>query len=643
MKNPLHIVQHPTHASRLSADDLHLFNEGSHLHLYDKLGAHLTTHNGKTGTYFAVWAPDATQVSVVGDFNQWEASATPLHARESSGIWEGFVPDVGQGAIYKYHITSRFGVKVPEKTDPMGFYQEHRPRTASVVWDLEYQWCDDDWMATRSQHNTLNAPISIYELHLGSWKRVAEENDRPLTYREITPQLVDYIKHMGFTHVEFLPLMEFPFDGSWGYQTTGYFAATSRYGTPQDMMHMIDVLHQNGIGVILDWVPSHFPIDGHALASFDGSYLYEHADPRKGFHPDWGSAIFNYNRNEVRSFLMSSASFWMDKFHIDGLRVDAVASMLYLDYSRDEGGWIPNMYGGRENLEAISFLQRLNQEMYRLYPDTQMFAEESTSYAMVSRPTYVGGLGFGFKWDMGWMNDTLRYFHKEPIHRKYHLNDLTFRQIYAHTENFVLPLSHDEVVHGKGSLLGAMPGDFWQKFANLRLLLGYQYAQQGKKLLFMGSEFGQWDEWNYSKSLDWHLLNYAPHQGLLHWVSDLNHLYRNEPSLHAGDCDPYGFEWIDCHDSDASVLSFVRRGRGSNDLFLVVCNCTPVPRHHYEVGIWRDGFFKEVLNSDATVYGGSGMGNAGGVHATHVTRHNHPYSLNITLPPLSILYFKKDA
>lgn len=643
MKNPLHIVPHKQHATRLTADDLHLFNEGSHLHLYEKLGAHLMNHNGKAGTYFAVWAPDATTVSVVGDFNEWNAKTTPLHPRENSGIWEGFVPNIGQGAIYKYHISSRFGVNIPEKTDPMGFYQEHRPRTASVVWDLDYQWCDDNWMATRSHNNALNAPISIYELHMGSWKRVAEDNDRPLTYREIAPQLVEYMKHMGFTHVEFLPLMEHPFDGSWGYQTTGYFAATSRYGTPQDMMHMIDVLHQNGIGVILDWVPSHFPVDGHALASFDGSYLYEHADPRKGFHPDWGSAIFNYNRNEVRSFLMSSASYWMDKFHIDGLRVDAVASMLYLDYSRRDGGWIPNMYGGRENLEAISFLQRLNHEMYRLYPDTQMFAEESTSYAMVSRPTYVGGLGFGFKWDMGWMNDTLRYFHKEPIHRKYHLNDLTFRQIYAHTENFVLPLSHDEVVHGKGSLIGTMPGDFWQKFANLRLLLGYQHAQQGKKLLFMGCEFGQWDEWNYTKSLDWHLLNYEPHQGLLRWVADLNHLYRNEPALYEGDCDPYGFEWIDCHDSDASVLSFVRRGRSKDDLFLVVCNCTPVPRYNYEVGIWRDGYFKEVLNSDATTYGGSGMGNLGGVNANHVGRHNHPYSLNITLPPLSILYFKKDA
>lgn len=643
MKNPLHIVHHQQPVTRLTSDDLHLFNEGSHLHLYEKLGAHLMTHQGKTGTYFAVWAPDATQVSVVGDFNQWKAGVTALRARESSGIWEGFVPGIGQGAIYKYHISSRFGVRVPEKTDPMGFLQEHRPRTASVVWDLDYAWRDDDWMAARGQHNALNAPISIYELHLGSWKRVSEDNGRPLTYLEITPQLVEYVKHMGFTHVEFLPLMEHPFDGSWGYQTTGYFAATSRYGTPQDMMHMIDTLHQNGIGVILDWVPSHFPVDGHALASFDGSYLYEHADPRKGFHPDWGSAIFNYNRNEVRSFLMSSANFWMDKFHADGLRVDAVASMLYLDYSRQEGGWIPNMYGGRENLEAISFLQRLNHEMYRLHPDTQMFAEESTSYAMVSRPTYVGGLGFGFKWDMGWMNDTLRYFRKDPIHRKYHHNDLTFRQIYAHTENFVLPLSHDEVVHGKGSLLGSMSGDFWQKFANLRLLLGYQYAQQGKKLLFMGGEFGQWDEWNYTRSLDWHLLNYEPHQGLLRWVADLNHLYRNEQALHDCDCDPYGFEWIDCHDNDASVLSFVRRGRRTHDLFLVICNCTPVPRHDYAVGIWRDGYFREVLNSDATCYGGSGMGNYGGVHATSAGRHNHPYSLNVTLPPLSILYLKKDA
>ncbi len=643
MKNPLHLVHHRQPISRLTSDDLHLFNEGSHLHLYEKLGAHSATYGEKVGTHFAVWAPDATHVSVVGDFNQWNPATTPLHPRDNSGIWEGFVPDIGQGAIYKYHIISRFTSSVPEKTDPMGFYQEQRPRTASVVWDLGYEWHDADWMAASGRHNALNAPISIYELHLGSWKRVSEDHDRPLSYREVAPQLVEYVKHMGFTHVEFLPLMEHPFDGSWGYQTTGYFAATSRYGTPQDLMHLIDTLHQNGIGVILDWVPSHFPVDGHALAAFDGSYLYEHADPRKGFHPDWGSAIFNYNRNEVRSFLMSSAGFWLDKFHADGLRVDAVASMLYLDYSRRDGGWIPNMYGGRENLEAISFLQRLNHEMYRLYPDIQIFAEESTSYAMVSRPTYVGGLGFGFKWDMGWMNDTLRYFQKETVHRKYHQNDLTFRQIYAQAENFVLPLSHDEVVHGKGSLLGRMPGDFWQKFANLRLLLGYQFAQQGKKLLFMGGEFGQWDEWDYTRSLDWHLLNYEPHQGLERWVADLNRLYRNEPALHDCDCDPYGFEWIDCHDSDAGVLSFVRRGRRSDDLFVVICNCTPVPRYHYEVGIWRDGYFKEVLNSDALIYGGSGMGNLGGVTTRPMGRHHHPYSLDLTLPPLSILYLKKGA
>lgn len=643
MNKAFHLVKTSEPFSLLSAEDLYLFNEGSHLHLHDKLGAHPVMHNGMPGTYFAVWAPDATAVAVVGDFNHWEPSKTTLSPRGSSGIWEGFVPRVAKGALYKFHITSRFGGNIPEKNDPMGFYQEQPPLTASVVWDLDYKWNDAKWMATRGERNALDAPISIYEMHMGTWKRVPEQGNRPLTYREMAPQLVEYMEHTGFTHVEFMPLTEHPFDGSWGYQTTGYFAATSRYGTPQDLMYLIDTLHQNDIGVILDWVPSHFPIDGHSLASFDGSFLYEHADPRKGFHPDWGSAIFNYGRNEVRSFLMSSANFWLEKFHIDGLRVDAVASMLYLDYSRREGEWIPNVFGGRENLDAISFLQRLNQEMYRLHPDIQMIAEESTSYAMVSRPTYAGGLGFGFKWDMGWMNDTLRYFHKEPIHRKYHQNDLTFRQIYAHTENFVLPLSHDEVVHGKGSLLGAMPGDVWQKFANVRLLLGYQFAQQGKKLLFMGGEFGQWDEWNHNKSIDWHLLNYAPHQGLLRWVSDLNRVYRAEHALHNCDCDPYGFEWIDCHDSDTGVMSFVRRGRHSDDLMVIVCNLTPVPRFNYGVGIWKDGYFKEVLNSDATIYGGSGLGNYGGVTVDHSRRHNQPYSLNLTLPPLSIIYLKKDA
>jgi 1,4-alpha-glucan branching enzyme len=627
-------------APLLSDQDLYLFNEGSHLRLYDKLGAHPGQRGGVAGTTFAVWAPAAQYVSVLGDFNGWDRGRNPLLPRGQSGIWEGFVGGVGPGAAYKYHIASRYQGYRVDKADPLAFFAEVPPRTASVVWDLGYEWNDARWMASRGRRNDLAAPMSIYEVHLGSWMRVPEEGGRPLSYREIAPRLAEYVKRMGFTHVEFLPLTEHPFFGSWGYQTTSYFAPTSRFGTPQDLMALIDHLHQEGIGVILDWVPSHFPGDEHGLAYFDGTHLYEHADPQQGFHPDWKSYIFNYDRHEVRSFLLSSALFWLDRYHIDGLRVDAVASMLYLDYSRKAGEWVPNRFGGRENLGAISFLRRFNEEVYRHYPDVQTIAEESTAWPMVSRPTYLGGLGFGLKWDMGWMHDTLTYFHRDPIHRQYHHNELQFRAIYASSENFVLPLSHDEVVHGKGSLLSKMPGDDWQRFANLRLLFGYMFGQSGKKLLFMGSEWGQWAEWDHDRSLDWHQLAYAPHAGVQQWVADLNRLYRDEPALHEGDCRPAGFEWVDCTDSTSSVLSFLRRGTTSPSPLLVVCNFTPVPRMGYRVGVPAAGFWREVLNSDAQEYGGSGMGNQGGLEAEATPWHGHGQSLVLTLPPLGALFFK---
>lgn len=627
----------------LTEDDLYLFNEGSHNRLYEKLGARPLTVAGMEGTYFAVWAPDASQVSVVGDFNSWDKVSHLLRSREQSGIWEGFIPGVGKGVLYKYHIVSRHRRYQVEKADPFAFYNEVPPKTASIVLDLDYHWGDQEWMEERHRHNALDAPIAIYEVHLGSWMRVPEEDGRPLMYRELAPKLAEYVQKMGFTHVEFLPVMEHPFSGSWGYQITGYFAPTSRYGTPQDFMYLIDYLHQHGIGVILDWVPSHFPTDEHGLGFFDGAHLYEHAYPQKGFHPDWKSFIFNYGRHEVRSFLLSSALFWLDKYHADGLRVDAVSSMLYLDYSRKEGEWMPNPYGGRENLEAITFLRRFNEEVYKDYADVQTIAEESTAWPMVSRPTYLGGLGFGLKWDMGWMHDTLDYITKEPIFRKYHHNVLTFRMLYAFTENFILPLSHDEVVHGKASLLSKMPGDDWQKFANLRLLFGYMYAQPGKKLLFMGGEFGQWREWNHDESLDWHLLKYQRHVELQKWVEDLSRLYRREKALHEIDFDPAGFEWVDCSDFEQSVISFLRKGRAPDDIILVVCNFTPVPRFNYRVGAPGGGLWREVLNSDAQEYGGSGHGNLAGVKASPVALHGHPYSLNLTLPPLAAVFFKSEA
>lgn len=626
--------------SLLTEDDLYLFNEGTHNRLYEKLGAHLIATDKGSGVYFAVWAPNARRVSVIGDFNGWNRDRHRLRCRGTSGVWEGFIAGIGAGAVYKYHITSHYRGYQVDKADPVGFFSEVPPKTASIVASLDYDWGDREWMEHRWKRNRADAPMAIYELHLGSWMRVPEQGHRWLTYRELAPRLAEYVNKMGFTHVEFLPVMEHPFYGSWGYQTTGYFAPTSRYGTPRDFMYLVDYLHQSGVGVILDWVPSHFPTDEHGLGFFDGTHLYEHADPRNGLHPDWNSFIFNYSRNEVRSFLLSSARFWLDRFHIDGLRVDAVASMLYLDYSRREGEWIPNYLGGRENLGATSFLRRFNEDIYREFPDVQTIAEESTAWPMVSRPTYSGGLGFGMKWDMGWMHDTLEYMTKDPIHRKYHHDKLTFRSVYAFTENFVLALSHDEVVHCKGSLLSKMPGDKWQRFANLRLLLGYMYSQPGKKLLFMGDEFGQWREWNHEESLDWDLVDEKAHAGLQKWVADLNTLYSSEPALHKLDFDPMGFEWVDCNDALQSVLSFLRRGPDEDEVFLVVGNFTPETRHGYRVGVPRGGFWREVLNGDAQEYGGSGQGNLGGVWADEVPFHGRPHSVSITLPPLSVVFFK---
>jgi len=625
-------------APRLSKDDLHLFNEGSHIRLYEKLGAHPTKQEDSVGTHFAVWAPNAERVAVIGDFNQWGETANKLSPQESSGIWAGFIEGVGPGTKYKYIINSRYEEYRVEKADPFAFASEEPPKTASVVWDLGYDWKDSEWMKTRSERNALGAPISIYEVHLGSWLRTQESNSRLLSYKEFAPRLVEHIKKMGFTHLELMPLTEHPFYGSWGYQTTGYFAPTSRYGSPQDLMVLIDTLHQNEIGVILDWVPSHFPSDEHGLVYFDGTHLYEHDDPRKGIHPDWNSCIFNYGRNEVRSFLLSSAMFWLDKYHIDGLRVDAVASMLYLDYSRKQGEWIPNQHGGNENLEAISFLRRFNQEVYKNYPDVQTIAEESTSWPMVSRPTYVGGLGFGMKWDMGWMHDTLHYISRDPIHRRHHHNELTFRTVYAYQENFVLPLSHDEVVHGKGSLIGKMPGDFWQGFANLRLLYAYMYAQSGKKLLFMGCEFGQRSEWNHDKGLEWFVDDMPGHAGIVQLLADLNRLYRFEPALYELDMLADGFEWVDANDSQNSIITFLRKSKQGSSV-LVALNFTPVPRHSYRIGVPREGEWQEALNTDAQIYGGSGQGNFGKAATAPIPFHGYRFSLNLTLPPLGAVFF----
>jgi len=613
--------------------DVYLFKEGTHTRLYRKLGAHLI----EGGCHFAVWAPHAREVYVFGDFNGWDKFSHPMKKRpDPSGIWELFVPGVWKGCKYKYFVVGADGVG-REKSDPFAFFCEQPPGNASIVWDLSYNWQDDKWMRERGRYIDYHAPVSIYEVHLGSWRRVPEDQNRSLHYRELAHWLGEYVKEMGFSHVEFLPIMEHPFYGSWGYQITNYFAPTSRYGTPQDLMYLIDSLHQRGIGVILDWVPSHFPTDEHGLAFFDGTHLYEYEDWRKRWHPDWKSFVFDYSKGEVRSFLLSSAHFWIDVYHADGLRVDAVASMLYLDYSRTE--WVPNIYGGKENLEAIEFLRKLNETLYRDFPDIHTFAEESTAWPMVSKPTYMGGLGFGYKWNMGWMNDTLFYFSKDPIYRKYHHDKLTFSIWYAFSENFVLPLSHDEVVHGKGSLLAKIPKDDWQKFANLRLLFSYMYAFPGKKLLFMGGEFGQWREWDHNQSLDWHLLEYFPHRGVQRLVKDLNELYRKEKALHELDCNPAGFEWVDFSDYEQSVISFLRKSK-SGEMVLVVLNFTPVPRYNYRVGVPKGGLWLEVFNSDSELYGGANIGNMGRVMAEDIPFHGRPYSLSLTLPPLGAVFLK---
>ena len=616
----------------LTDHDVYLFKEGSHGRLYERLGCRLAGE----GAHFAVWAPNARTVSVVGDFNHWREETDCLAARDDgSGIWQGFVARVARGDAYKFRIEGADGHRA-DKADPFALYAEVPPADGSRAWSHDYAWNDAAWMAGRAARNALEAPLSIYEMHLGSWRR--HEDGTLFGYRELAPLLVEHVLRMGFTHVEFMPVTEHPFYGSWGYQTTGYFAPTARYGAPEDFMFLIDALHQAGVGVILDWVPSHFPNDPHGLARFDGTHLFEHADPRQGFHPEWTSCVFNYGRHEVRAFLLSSALFWLERFHIDGLRVDAVASMLYLDYGRGEGEWVPNRHGGRENLEAIEFLRRLNEAVYRDHPDVQTIAEESTAWPMVSRPVYLGGLGFGMKWNMGWMHDTLEYARLDPLFRKFHHARLTFSLWYAFTENFVLPLSHDEVVYGKGSLIGKMPGDSWQQFANLRALFGYMWGHPGKKLLFMGDEFGQRREWTHEGALEWWVLQYPEHAGLQQWVGDLNRLYREQRPLHELDFDAAGFEWIDAHDNEASIVSFMRKSRAGGCV-LVVCNFTPVPRTNYALGVPQPGHWREALNSDAREYGGSGVGNHGGVESAPVAAHGRFHSLSLTLPPLSALYF----
>jgi 1,4-alpha-glucan branching enzyme len=617
--------------SLLTADDLFLFNQGTHHRLYEKLGAHLAFG----GTYFAVWAPNAQAVSVIGDWNSWRGGHDPLTARASSGIWEGVVTGIGHGARYKFAIVGLDGVS-RDKADPFAARSEHPPATASVVWQPHHVWEDAAWMATRGGRFARTAPVSIYEVHAGSWRR---DHNEVLGYRELGAQLGAHVKQLGFTHIELMPVMEHPFYGSWGYQVTGYFAPTTRYGAPDDLMAMIDGLHQQDIGVIVDWVPAHFPTDAHGLGLFDGTHLFEHADPRRGFHPDWTSNIFNYGRHEVKAFLISSAISWLDRYHVDGLRVDGVASMLYLDYSRKPGEWLPNEDGSNHDRDAIAFLRDANRAIYGAFPDVQTIAEESTSWSGVTRPPETGGLGFGYKWDLGWMNDTLGLLAREPIHRQWHYNDLTFRSVYADSENFVLPLSHDEVVHGKRSLIGKIPGDPWQKYATLRLLYGYQWTLPGKKLLFMGDELGVWNEWNHDAELDWALGMHPAHAGIARWLGDLNAAYRGNGALHAGDCEPWGFRWIIADDRDTCVLAYTRHGKAGDPPILVVANFTPVPREGYRVGVPRGGFWRELLNSDAEVYGGSGIGNRGGMHAEPVAFRDHDHSLVVTAPPLAVVVF----
>lgn len=627
--------------SRFTDLDIFLFKQGRHYYLHNKLGSHLMNWENQPGTYFAVWAPNAKFVSVMGDFNEWNFESHKLIRREDeSGIWEGFISHVGPGTVYKYHIVSNVNDYRVDKADPFAVLAEHPPFTGSVVCDLTYEWGDEEWIKNTKTHNSLTSPFSIYEVHMGSWKKNGKE-DRFLTYKEHAVELIAYVKEMEFTHVEFLPLMEHPFYGSWGYQSTGYFCSTRRFGLPQDFMHLVDQLHQNGIGVILDWVPSHFPSDQHGLSFFDGTHVFEHEDPKKSIHPEWGSLVFNFGRYEVQSFLISSAVFWLEKYHADGIRVDAVASMLYLDYAKKQGEWIPNRYGGRENLEAIDFLKNLNTAIYQNFPNVQMIAEESSAWPMVSRPISSGGLGFGMKWNMGWMHDTLNYMQKDPLYRKFHHSELIFSRCYFHSENYMLCLSHDEVVHQKKSLIEKMPGDQWQKFANLRLLYGYMFTHSGKKLIFMGQEFAQIGEWNHDLSLEWHLLENSFHSGIRHWFKDLNHLYRNEPALYEWDYVDGGFEWVDFSDHENSTLGFLRKCGSTDTLVLSVCNFTPVPRYNYRLGVPIQGIWEEALNSDATIYGGSGIGNQGSLRAEKIPMHGRPFSLNMTLPPLSTVIFRE--
>lgn len=626
--------------SLFSEFDIDLFKAGKHFRLYEKLGAHPIEVDGLKGVYFAVWAPSADSVSVIGDFNYWIAGNHELNVRwDASGIWEGFIPNITKGTTYKYKIQSSNNGIVTEKADPFAFYCEKPPHTASVIWDLDYKWEDDKWMKSRKDHNALDKPYSVYEVHLGSWKRHAEDNSF-LSYTEMAEDLVGYVKETGFTHVEFMPVMEYPYDPSWGYQLVGYFAPTSRFGNPQEFMYLVDRLHDAGIGVILDWVPSHFPDDAHGLGFFDGSNLFEHPDRRKGYHPDWKSLVFNYGRNEVRSFLISNALFWLHHYHVDGLRVDAVASMLYLDYSREDGEWEPNIFGGRENLDTISFLKDFNEAVYANYEGVQTIAEESTSFPMVSRPTYAGGLGFGMKWMMGWMHDTLHYFQKETVYRKYHQNELTFSMTYAFSENFMLPLSHDEVVYGKSSIAGRMPGDEWQKYANLRLLYGYMFTHPGTKLLFMGAEFGQSGEWNFEQSLDWHLLQYPFHKGIQTVITELNTLYKSQPALYEKQFSPEGFEWINYSDHENAVMTYIRKGNDPKNDLIVICNFTPVVRENYRIGIPRKGELIEIFNSDSKLFGGSGVQQSGKLKVEATPYDGRDYSIALTLPPLAISVFK---